>query len=68
MLSGRARRTCVGCLLCPCTQLSVLQIVTGIHKRVRDVKKQDWPLPIKVLHKVDEILELEWTNNTPQLL
>jgi hypothetical protein len=31
-----------------------------LHRRVGEIKKQDWPLPIETLHEVDKLLEREW--------
>ena len=36
----------------------------GVHKRHGSVIKQDWPIPIAVLHKVNELLEGNWGRAT----
>jgi hypothetical protein len=36
------------------------RFITGIHKRVGEIRKQDEPMTIEVLHAIDKILESEW--------
>ncbi len=36
------------------------RFMTGIHKRVGEIKRQDEPVTIDVLHEIDKILETEW--------
>ncbi|KAG7340358.1 hypothetical protein IV203_023901 [Nitzschia inconspicua] len=36
------------------------RFMVGLHKRHGEVVKQDWPLPIEVLHAVDKLLESQW--------
>ena len=36
------------------------RFMTGIHKRVGEIKRQDEPITIDVLHAVDVFLEREW--------
>jgi hypothetical protein len=40
------------------------RFMTGLHRRVGEIKKQDWPIPIDALHAVDKILEEEWSRAT----
>jgi hypothetical protein len=37
------------------------RFMTGLHRRVGEIKKQDWPIPIGALHEVDKVLEEEWS-------
>jgi hypothetical protein len=39
-----------------------------IKKRHAEVKKQDWPIPIEVLHVADKILEREWRTTKDRLI
>jgi hypothetical protein len=36
------------------------RFMEGLHRRVGEIKKQDWPISIEALHEVDKILEKEW--------
>jgi hypothetical protein len=36
------------------------RFMEGLHRRVGEIKKQDWPLPIEVLQEVEKLLEYEW--------
>jgi hypothetical protein len=36
------------------------RFMTGIHKRVRGIKRQDEPITIDILHVVDALFEAEW--------
>jgi hypothetical protein len=36
------------------------RFMTGIHKRVGEIKRQDEPITIDVLHAIDALLEREW--------
>lgn len=38
------------------------QFMVGIRLRHGEVVKQDWPLPIDVLHTINLMLELQWKN------
>jgi hypothetical protein len=40
------------------------RFMTGIHRRVGEVRKQDEPITIGVLKVVEEILELDWGRST----
>jgi hypothetical protein len=37
------------------------RFMTGLHRQVGEIKKQDWPIPIGALHEADKILEWEWS-------
>ena len=43
------------------------RFMKGTHKRHSSVVKQDWPIPIQVLHKVDELLERDWSVATGEI-
>jgi hypothetical protein len=36
------------------------RFMEGLHRRVGEIKKQDWPLLIEVLQEVEKLLEHEW--------
>ncbi|KAG7368517.1 hypothetical protein IV203_031260 [Nitzschia inconspicua] len=36
------------------------RFMVGLHKRHGEIIKQDWPLPIEVLHAVGKLLESQW--------
>jgi hypothetical protein len=36
------------------------RFMEGLHRRVGEIKKQDWALPIEALDEVDKLLEREW--------
>jgi hypothetical protein len=38
------------------------RFIQGIRKRVGQVVKQDWPIPIETLHAVQALLEEEWNH------
>jgi hypothetical protein len=44
------------------------RFMTGIHKRVGEIKRQDEPVTIDVLHKIDELLEMEWNRTEDPIL
>jgi hypothetical protein len=44
------------------------RFMTGIHKRVGEIKRQDEPVTIDVLHKIDELLEMEWHRTEDPIL
>jgi hypothetical protein len=50
----------------PTHQFWFTRFMSGIHKRVGEVRKQDEPISIDVLHSVHRILDYEWKKaNTP---
>ncbi len=42
--------------------------MTGIHKQVGEIKRQDKPVTINVLHELNKILEIEWRQTKDPLL
>lgn len=40
------------------------RFMTGLHKRVGEVVKQDWPVPIEVMQYIDRVLNKAWNLET----
>ena len=40
------------------------RFMEGLHRRVGEIKKQDWPIPIEALQEVEKLLESEWVKTT----